>query len=122
MPKRVSFKIDTTYKEQTGAGFGAFYLNQGEIAKREGVGQAVGCLFAPLGAALRGATRQEIEELIAISRTQLELYMNMALTRCQGNIVLSTSSKEKEDCSLEAGVIIDDFDDEKHIKFDDEKF
>jgi hypothetical protein len=43
---------------------------------------AIACLFGPLGTAVTSGSRVEVEQAIAISRTQFETYMNLALIRC----------------------------------------
>ena len=82
MPKQIPLKINTTFVETKPAGLGAHYLKSGEIDTRAGIEIAIGCLFAPLGAAVSGASRREVEALIAASRTQFEIYLNLALSRC----------------------------------------
>jgi hypothetical protein len=126
MAKRFSLKIETTYGEQTRPGLGTFYLNQGEIAKREGIGQAVGCLFAPLGAAIRGASKEEIEALSAISRTQLELHINLALARCQENLDFSSKTQvdsPSPEATPEVTTLVsdDELEDEEYLDFDEEE-
>ena len=85
MPKQYPLKIDTTFRETKPAGLAAKYLNSGEIDLRAGVEIAISCLFAPLEAAINGASCQEVEGIIAASRTQFEVFSALALNRCQEN-------------------------------------
>ncbi|GFE72212.1 hypothetical protein [Chroococcus sp. FPU101] len=136
MPKQYPLKIETTFIETKPAGLAAKYLNSGEIQLRAGVEIAIACLFAPLGAALSGASRKDIEQLIAISRTQSETYFALALNRCQDfssrETVVGTPVNPndapinrdwKEDVFLPlGGRSTDDFDFEENLNFDDEEF
>lgn len=83
MPKQYRLKLDTKFVESIPAGLAAKFLNSGEIDLRAGVEIAIACLFAPLGAAIDGASQSEVEKLIAVSRTQMETYFVLALSRCQ---------------------------------------
>lgn len=75
--------VSTRFSETTRAGRAAGYLSSGEIDRRSGVEVAITCLFAPLREAQEGATEDEIEQSIAISQAQWELYMDMARNRCR---------------------------------------
>jgi hypothetical protein len=85
MSKQYRLKLDTKFVESIPAGLAAKFLNSGEIDLRAGVEIAIACLFAPLGAAIDGASPSEVERLIAASRTQTETYFALALSRCQKN-------------------------------------
>jgi hypothetical protein len=76
-------EVSTRFSETTRAGRAAGYLSSGEIDRRSGVEVAITCLFAPLREAQEGATEDEVEESIAISQAQWELYMDMARNRCR---------------------------------------
>ncbi len=121
MPKQVPLKINTTFVETKPAGLAAQYLNSGEIDTRAGVEIAIRCLFAPLGAAASGASRREVEALIAASRTQFEIYLNLALSRCGENCaenvrVATTFSKTSVAVNSTAA-----FDPEENIDFESEE-
>lgn len=82
--RQIKLKLfPTTFSENIAAGIAAKYLNSGEIVVRDGIEIAISCLFAPLGAAIEGASREEVEERCEISRTLLETYISLALTRVQ---------------------------------------
>jgi ABC-type arginine transport system permease subunit len=89
MSKQYRLKLDTKFIESIPAGQAAKFLNSGEIDLRTGVEIAIACLFAPLGAAIDGATQSEVERLIAISHTQMETYFALALSRCQNNFSMN---------------------------------
>jgi hypothetical protein len=91
MVKRYPLKIDTTFIESKPAGLAAKFLNSGEIHPRAGVEIALACLFAPLSAAIDGAPQSEVERLIAVSRTQMETYFALALSRCPKNFSTNVS-------------------------------
>jgi hypothetical protein len=76
-------EVSTRFSETTRAGRAAGYLSSGEIDRRSGVEVAITCLFAPLREAQEGATEDEVEQSIAISQAQWELYMGMARNRCR---------------------------------------
>jgi hypothetical protein len=120
MPKQYSLKIDTTFIETKPAGLAAKYLNSGEIHPRAGVEIAISCLFGPLGAALNGAGRQEVESLIAASRTQFEVFCALALNRCSensGSPVRSAPPFPKTSVAVNAA----EFDTDENIDFDSEE-
>jgi len=93
-PKRVVLKLDTTFVDTKPAGLGLQYLKSGEIDLRAGIEIAIGCLFAPLGAAVRGASRKEVEALAAVSKTQLETYLHLALLRCDEDGAAKSQGEE----------------------------
>jgi len=86
MSKQYRLKLDTKFVESIPAGLAAKFLNSGEIDLRAGVEIAIACLFAPLGAAIDGASQSEVEKLIAASHTQMETYFALARSRCQNNL------------------------------------
>ena len=89
--KRIRVKVDTMFVVTGAAGKGARYLKSGEIEVRDGIKLAVGCFFAPLGAAIDGASRQEVEQISQRSRAQLETYINLALNRCEESETVSST-------------------------------
>jgi hypothetical protein len=95
MLKQYRLKIDTKFSETKPAGLATKYLNSGEIDQRAGVEIAIACLFAPLGATLSGASRLEIEKLIAASRTQSETYFALALNRCDEDLTERQLAKKE---------------------------
>lgn len=120
MPKQYPLKIDTTFRETKPAGLAAKYLNSGEIDPRAGVEIAISCLFAPLGAAITGASSQEVEGIVAASRTQFEVFCALALNRCQENSysdVRSTLSSPKTSVAVNTV----EFDPDENIDFDNEE-
>ncbi|WP_250126315.1 hypothetical protein [Chroococcidiopsis sp. CCMEE 29] len=120
MPKQYPLKIDTTFIETKPAGLAAKYLNSGEIQPRAGVEVAISCLFAPLGAAINGASRQEVEGLVAASRTQFEVFCALALNRCQENSysnVRGVTTLPKTSIAVNAA----EFNAEENIDFDSEE-
>ena len=78
--RQIRLKIDTTFSSNKGAGIAINYLNSGEIPLRNGLDLALSCLFSPIGAAIAGASQSEVESRIEMSRTQFELYVNLALS------------------------------------------
>ena len=78
---QIKFKIDTTFSENISAGMAAKYLNSREILLRDGIEIAISCLFAPIAAAVEGATLSEVEEQCKKSRIQFETYMSLAMSR-----------------------------------------
>lgn len=121
MPKQIPVKIDTTFIDTKPAGLAAKYLNSGEIDLRAGVEIAISCLFAPLGAVINGANRQEVEGIVAASRTQFEVFCALALNRCQEHCysgVPSTSSSPKTAFAVDA---TSEFDLDENINFDNEE-
>ncbi|NJO94388.1 MAG: hypothetical protein HC820_08725 [Hydrococcus sp. RM1_1_31] len=99
MSKQYRLKLDTKFIESIPAGQAAKFLNSGEIDLRTGVEIAIACLFAPLGAAIDGASLSEVERLIAISHTQMETYFALARGRCQRNF--STPVREVSQYALQ---------------------
>jgi len=121
MPKQYPLTIDTTFAETKPAGLAAKYLNSGEIYPRAGVEIAISCLFAPLGAAISGVSRQEVEGIIAASRTQFEVFCALALSRCQensGSDVRLTPPSPKTSMTVNA---VEEFDADENIDFDNEE-
>lgn len=66
-----------------------YYLCSGEVRPIEAYQAAISCLLGPLGRAISGCSQAEIEEAIALSRTQFEIFMALAQNRCRGNFVNS---------------------------------
>jgi hypothetical protein len=121
--KQIPLKIKTSFSEVKPAGQAAKYLNSGEIDVRSGMEISLGCVFAPLGAATNGASCQEVEKMIARSRTQFEIYMDLARSRCQGNS--EPNSKTEVDLpspEVTTPVVDEELEEEKYINFDDEEF
>ncbi len=121
MPKQIRLKIDTTFVETKPAGLGAKYLNSGEIDTRAGIEIAIGCLFAALGAAECGASRKKIENLSAIARTQLEVYLSLALTRCNEScdyFVCEAINLTKTSVAVN---VAEEFEPDENIDFDNEE-
>ena len=114
MPKQISLKLNTTFIENKPAGLAAKYLNSGEIDVRTGIEIAIGCLFAPLGAAISGSNRKEVDALIQTSRTQFEIYLSLALSRCHNELIEDKTVSVREDNSAI------DFDIEENIDFESE--
>ncbi len=81
--KQVKLKIETSFSENRGAAIAVEYLNSGEITLRDGLEVALSCLFAPLGAAAKGASQSEVKSRREISRTIFETYMNLAISRAE---------------------------------------
>ena len=75
---QIRLKIDTTFSEKKGAGIALEYLSSGEISLRGGIEIALSCFFAPIGAAVGGATLSEVQARCELSRMQFETYMNLA--------------------------------------------
>jgi hypothetical protein len=129
MVKRYPLKIETTFIESIPAGLAAKFLNSGEIDLRAGVEIAIASLFAPLGAAIDGASPSEVERLIAISHTQMETYFALALSRCQKNT--ASSLPEVSQYALEERTVpplastddnsVLELEYEENINFDDEE-
>jgi hypothetical protein len=119
MPKQHPLKIDTTFIETKPAGLAAKYLNSGEIHSRAGVEIAIACVFAPLGAAIDGASRDRVEQLIAASRTQIETYFALALNRCAFDKSESQTTAQIS-LSTEANGLEIDF--AENIDIDNEEF
>lgn len=146
--RQIKFKIDTTFSDNISAGVAAKYLNSGEIFLRDGVEIAISCLFAPIGAAVEGETRAEVEARCEVSRMQFETYMKLALSRVgklcltpehlnqidvteltqtisptefdnQETVMASGKSSDSEDIVMASG-----FSDNKplYINFDEEEF
>ena len=128
MTKQIPLQIKTSFSEGKPAGQGAKYLNSGEIDVRCGIEIALGCVFAPLGAAANGASYQEVERMVARSRTQFEIYMNLALSRCSNQYEPNgTKDSAQDPVKLVTSVVDDseeniDFDDEDLIDLENEEF
>lgn len=124
MPKQHPLKIDTTFVETKPAGLAAKYLNSGEIHSRAGVEIAIACVFAPLGAAIDGASRERVEKLIAASRTQIEIYFALALSRCPENFDESSATVTAEANLRGERHLTDEWkiDSDENINIDDEEF
>ncbi len=95
MPQ-IKFKMNTSFSTQKGAGIGMKYPNSGEIRARDGVEVAIACLFAPIGAALEGATLSEVKARREISRSIFETYMNLAISRAEIEETETSCTREVE--------------------------
>lgn len=120
MPKQIPVKIDTTFIDTKPAGLAAKYLNSGEIDLRAGVEIAISCLFAPLGAVINGANRQEVEGIVAASRTQFEVFCALALNRCQEHCYSGVRSTPSPKTSFAVSAA-SEFDADENINFDNEE-
>lgn len=67
------------------AGLSAKYLTSGEVSPRDGVELAISSLYAPLAAAMYGATEEEVNRYIEKSKAQFEIYFGLARSRCALN-------------------------------------
>ena len=94
--KQVKLKIETSFSENRGAAIAVEYLNSGEITLRDGLEVALSCLFAPLGAAAKGASQSEVKSRREISRTIFETYMNLAMSRAEVNETEKSCTTEVE--------------------------
>ena len=83
MAKRIRFHIDTTFCEAERSGVATKYLKSPEAELRVGLINALSCVYAPVGLAALGYSRQDIEREIMLSRNQFESMMQMALNRCE---------------------------------------
>ncbi|CAA9569569.1 hypothetical protein AVDCRST_MAG81-1446 [uncultured Synechococcales cyanobacterium] len=120
MPKQYPLKIDTSFTDTKPAGLAAKYLNSGEIHPRAGIEIAISCLFAPLGAAINGASRQEVEGIVAASRTQFEVFCALALSRCQEKSYADVRINPPFP-NTSVAVNADKFDADENIDFDNEE-
>jgi hypothetical protein len=121
MPKQVSLKINTSFIETKPAGLATKYLKSGEIDLRMGIELAISCLFAPIGAAVNGATRSEVETMIASSRTQFELCLTLALSRCQDKSEGTNQGGNRFSKALISNNHEEELDLDDNINFDDEE-
>jgi len=62
-----------------------YYLCSAEVRPLDAYQAAVSCLLGPLGKAISGCSQAEVEEAIAVSRTQFETFMALARSRCRKN-------------------------------------
>lgn len=83
MTKRIRFKIDTTFCVSERSGVATKYLKSPETELRIGLINALSCVYAPVGLAALGYSRQDVEREIMLSRNQFESMMQMALNRCE---------------------------------------
>jgi len=120
MPKQYPLKIDTTFRETKPAGLAAKYLNSGEIEPRTGVEIAISCLFAPLGAATNGASRQEVEAIVAASRTQFEVFCALALSRCEEKLHSEVRSLTTSKTSVAVSTA-EEYEPDENIDFEHEE-
>ena len=81
--KQVKLKIDTSFSENRDAARAILYLKSGEINLRDGIEISLACLFAPIGAAVAGASQSEVKTKCEMSRTIFETYMNLAMSRAE---------------------------------------
>ncbi len=134
--RQIKLKINTTFSENISAGIAAKYLNSEEIVTRDGIEMAISCLYAPIGAAVNGATRDEVEERCKLSRTLLETYINLALTRVKNSCFVPQTINEIDITETTEAILSEELDFEKNtrasslksdeellgINFDDEEF
>jgi hypothetical protein len=78
-------QVDTDFIEDSAEGNGAWYLKQGEIEPRRGVALGLRILFAPLGAAMRGQSLEQVEALILSSERCFSDFMRQAREQAQCN-------------------------------------
>lgn len=83
VPKNLRVDLNLDPSLSTPLGAAEYYLCSGEIRPLEAYQAAISCLLAPLGKAIGGCSQSEIEEAIALSRTQFEIFMVLAQNRCQ---------------------------------------
>jgi hypothetical protein len=76
-------QMQTTFAEDTPEGLGAWYLKQGEIDQRRGVALGLRTLFAPVGAAMKGQSLEQVELLIMSAERSFEDYMRRAREQAQ---------------------------------------
>jgi hypothetical protein len=74
---------DTTFVEDSPEGYGAWYLKQGEIDPHRGVALGLRTLFAPLGAAMRGQSLEQVEARILSSERCFNDLMRQAREQAQ---------------------------------------
>jgi hypothetical protein len=75
--------VETTFVEDSPEGYGAWYLKQGEIDPRRGVALGLRTLFAPVGAAMRGRSLEQVELLIMSAERCFEDFMRQAREQAQ---------------------------------------
>jgi hypothetical protein len=87
--KKIRFRSDgpmplkTTFVEDSPEGYGAWYLTQGEIEPRRGVALGLRVLFAPLGAAMKNQSIEQVEALILSSERYFTDLMRQAREQAQ---------------------------------------
>jgi hypothetical protein len=87
--KKIRFRCDgpvqsnTTFVEDSPEGYGAWYLAQGEIEPRRGVALGLRILFAPLGAAMRSQSIEQVDALILSSERCFTDLMRQAREQAQ---------------------------------------
>ena len=135
---QVRININTSFSENKSAGIAAKFLNSGEIFLRDGIEIAISCLFAPLGAAVEGASPSAVKKRCEISRMQFETYMNLAMSRAETltshpdkvNEIDVTETAEtilSDEIDAEETFVVSNYNsqlDDKtlYINFDDEEF
>lgn len=85
VPKSLRVVLNPDPNLSTPLGAAEYYLCSGEVRPLDAYQAAISCLLSPLGKAFGGCSRTEVEEAIAISRTQFEIFMALAQNRCQGS-------------------------------------
>jgi hypothetical protein len=85
VPKSLRIVLNPNPNLATPLDAAEYYLCSGEVKPLEAYQAAISCLLSPLGKAISGCSQAEIEEAIARSRTQFEIFMALAQNRCKGN-------------------------------------
>lgn len=119
MPKQHRLVIDTRYSETTPVGLAVKYLNSREVRLRDALEVAISCYYAPLAAAIEGATQEEVMAYIERSRTQFEVNCGLALSRCTPGV---RKEKHYPENNQETNLFQEDEDEEELIDFDSEDY
>ena len=72
------------FTKGTGGAYAAHYLIHGPVDKSEAMRLAIATLFGPVGAAMQGASREEVERLISDGAEALQSFHHLAKTRLVG--------------------------------------
>lgn len=132
VPKSLRVVLNPDLNLSTPLGAAEYYLCSGEVRPLDAYQAAISCLLSPLGKALGGCSRIEVEEAISISRTQFEIFMALAQNRCQaslGNTVCfseSTASLSLENVNqltsvMTNGHLVQDNDSDENLDLENER-
>lgn len=95
VPKSLRVVLNPDAQLATPLDAAKYYLCSSEVKPLDACQAAISCLLGPLGKAIGGCSQVEVEEAIAVSRTQFEIFMTLAQARCKSNFPNSVRFFEK---------------------------